>query len=90
MSRGAAAECRYLVIGGSGFLGSYITQALVDRGERSVAVYDLAKPPKHDIIRGVDYFCGDILNEGQLLDCLKKVWPVSVLQVYTLNIGSFH
>ncbi|KAF8964500.1 putative sterol dehydrogenase [Flammula alnicola] len=62
---------RYLVIGGSGFLGSYIAQALVDRRERFVAAYDLAKPAKADIIDGVEYFCGDILNEKQLLDCLK-------------------
>lgn len=65
-------ESRYLVIGGSGFLGSYITQALVERGEKFIAVYDLARPPKQDVIQGVDYYSGDILNEGQLLDCLKQ------------------
>lgn len=64
---------RYLVIGGAGFLGSYIAQALVDRGEKYVAVYDLNKPGKSDIISGVQYFCGDILNEQQLLACLRSV-----------------
>jgi len=64
---------RYLVIGGAGFLGSYIVQALVSRGEPHVAVYDLSKPGERDVVEGVTYFCGDILNEDQLTDCLAKV-----------------
>ncbi|KJA14746.1 hypothetical protein HYPSUDRAFT_220332 [Hypholoma sublateritium FD-334 SS-4] len=89
---------RYLVIGGAGFLGSYIAQALVDRGEKYVAVYDLNKPGESDIIDGVQYFCGDILNEQQLLACLKStsatvvfhtVSPVHGLQesvYYRINV----
>lgn len=75
----------YLVIGGSGFLGSYIVQALVDRKERNVAVYDLAKPGKADVVEGVTYFCGDILNEKQLIDCLEKVRRFNHLFVNTTS-----
>ncbi|KDR79473.1 hypothetical protein GALMADRAFT_137297 [Galerina marginata CBS 339.88] len=53
---------RYLVIGGSGFLGSYIVQAPVDRRE----------PSEADVVAGVKYFCGDILNKKELLDCLEE------------------
>lgn len=63
----------YLVIGGAGFLGSYIVQALVDRGEPSVAIYDLSLPGEKDVISGATYFAGDILDEGRLLDVLKQV-----------------
>ena len=64
---------RYLVIGGVGFLGSYVVQALISRGEKHVAVYDLSKPGKEDVIEGATYFSGDILDETQLHDCLNKV-----------------
>ena len=70
------AKTSYLVIGGSGFLGSYIVQALVDRGEQCVAVYDLARPRGLDVIKGVSYFCGDILDEKRMVECLKEVCPL--------------
>jgi len=65
---------RYLVIGGSGFLGSYIVQALVDRGEVNVAVFGGSKPIDNELIEGVSYFPGDITNEKELRDCLEKVF----------------
>jgi len=64
---------RYLVIGGAGFLGSYIVQALVDRGEMDVAVFGGSKPMDNELIEGVSYFPGDITNEEELRDCLEKV-----------------
>jgi nucleoside-diphosphate-sugar epimerase len=63
----------YLVIGGSGFLGSHIVQALVDRREPSVAVYDLHLPDEKDTIIGATYHAGDILDEDKLLSILKQV-----------------
>lgn len=74
----------YLVIGGAGFLGSYIVQALISRGHwPHVAVYDLSKPGERYIVEGATYFCGDILNEDQLFDCLTKVClPRFRLQTY--------
>ena len=63
----------YVVIGGAGFLGSYIVQALIDRSEPSVAVYDLNLPNEEDTISGATYYAGDILDENKLLDFLKKV-----------------
>lgn len=63
----------YVVIGGSGFLGSYIVEALVDRAEPSVAVYDLNLPSADDTIKGVTYYAGDILDETKLAGVLKEV-----------------
>jgi sterol-4alpha-carboxylate 3-dehydrogenase (decarboxylating) len=64
---------RYLVIGGAGFLGSYIVRALVDRGQAEVVVFGGAEPAPVDVIEGVSYFPGDITNERELQDCLEKV-----------------
>ena len=75
----------YLVIGGVGFLGSYIVQALVDRGEHSVAVYDLKEPFEEDKIPGVLYFCGNICDSDTLLGALRKVSiPVDSIDLLTL------
>jgi sterol-4alpha-carboxylate 3-dehydrogenase (decarboxylating) len=63
----------YVVIGGAGFLGSYIVQALVDRAEPSVAVYDLNLPRADDVISGATYYAGDILDENKLSGFLKEV-----------------
>ena len=64
---------RYLVLGGAGFLGSHIVEGLVDRGERSITVYDVQKPVRPDLIRGVNYVVGDICDRARLLDALKQV-----------------
>ena len=51
----------YVVIGGSGFLGSYImmiiVQPLIDRSEPSVAVYDINLPNEEDVIEWCHLLC---------------------------------
>lgn len=80
---------RYLVIGGAGFLGSYIVQALISRGEPHVAVYDLSKPRERDVVEGATYLCGDILNEDELHNCLTKVCPARFSTPNTLILMTF-
>ncbi|KAJ3522868.1 hypothetical protein NMY22_g11698 [Coprinellus aureogranulatus] len=63
---------RYLIIGGAGFLGSHIVEALLARNEKSVTVYDLNLPPDGDAFDGVTYVQGDILDEDHLVDVLQK------------------
>jgi 3-beta hydroxysteroid dehydrogenase/isomerase family len=75
----------YVVIGGSGFLGSYIVQALVDRAEPSVAVYDLSLPSVKDIIDGPTYYAGDILDENKLTGFLKEVRNASEGSFFPFN-----
>ncbi|CAE6420558.1 hypothetical protein ACGC1H_006615 [Rhizoctonia solani] len=57
----------YLVIGGSGFLGRHIVEALVARGEKDVAVLDIVQ--RYDDVR---FFSGDITNEGEVADVIRK------------------
>jgi len=59
----------YLVIGGSGFLGSHIVDGLLNRGEGSVAVFDIVQRIFDDRIT---FFNGDICNEQQLSDAIQK------------------
>jgi sterol-4alpha-carboxylate 3-dehydrogenase (decarboxylating) len=60
----------YLVVGGRGFLGNHIVQNLVARGD-DVSVFDILN--RHG--SNVPYYQGDISEEGDLLDALKKVSP---------------
>ncbi|KAI0763611.1 C-3 sterol dehydrogenase [Trametes elegans] len=56
----------YLVVGGSGFLGRHIVEALVARGD-SVSVFDIVQR-HHD----VPFYSGDISEEEQVSDALRK------------------
>ena len=57
----------YLVIGGSGFLGRHIVEALLARND-SVSVFDIVQR-HHD----VPFYSGDISEEGQVSEALRKV-----------------
>ena len=56
----------YLVIGGSGFVGRHIVDALLARGD-SVAVFDIVQR-YHD----VPFYSGDISEEKSVSDALRK------------------
>lgn len=57
----------YLVIGGSGFVGRHIVDALLARGD-SVSVFDIVQR-YHD----VPFYSGDISEERSVSDALRKV-----------------
>ena len=69
----------YLVIGGCGFLGSHIVDLLLERGERSVSVFDL-------IIRDADIerwgagkvtvFSGDLTNAASVSKAVREVFSL--------------
>ncbi|RDX49957.1 C-3 sterol dehydrogenase [Lentinus brumalis] len=56
----------YLVIGGSGFLGRHVVEALLARGD-AVSVFDIVQR-YHD----VPFYMGDISEEEQVADALRK------------------
>jgi sterol-4alpha-carboxylate 3-dehydrogenase (decarboxylating) len=58
----------YLVMGGSGFLGRKIVEALIRRGEKNVSTFDIAQR-YHD----VPHYSGDITDGVQLGEILSKV-----------------
>lgn len=70
---------RYIVLGGSGFLGSHIVEALLARGEKEVVVFDKMKPLEGDEFEGVTYIEGDIMDEESLADVF---WEVRSFPVY--------
>ncbi|KZT57863.1 3-beta hydroxysteroid dehydrogenase/isomerase [Calocera cornea HHB12733] len=70
----------YLVIGGSGFLGSHIVDGLLNRGEASVAVFDIVQRIFDDRIT---FFNGDLCNEKQLSDCISKCQASVIIHTAT-------
>lgn len=69
MSRSAPSHELHFVIGGAGFLGSHIVQALVNRGETAVAVFDLREPASP--IAGVHYYEGDLTSSKSVSKALS-------------------
>jgi sterol-4alpha-carboxylate 3-dehydrogenase (decarboxylating) len=67
MSTTATTFESFLVIGGSGFLGRHIVEALIARGD-PVAVFDIVQR-YHD----TPFYSGDISDQAQVSDALKKV-----------------
>lgn len=61
----------YLVVGGDGFLGACIVRMLVERGERLVAVLDIAQTQRFD--DGVQVHVGDITVESNVVEAVQKV-----------------
>jgi len=59
----------FLVIGGSGFLGRHIVNALLARGETAVAVLDIVQD---DFPREIQFISGDIVNQQEVEDAIRK------------------
>jgi sterol-4alpha-carboxylate 3-dehydrogenase (decarboxylating) len=56
----------YLVIGGSGFLGRHIVEALLGRGD-DVSAFDIVQ--RYD---DVPFYTGDIAEQGAVAQALQK------------------
>jgi FlaA1/EpsC-like NDP-sugar epimerase len=58
----------YLIIGGGGFLGRYIVEQLLERGEKNVKIFDLRKT--WDDPR-VEFIVGDLTKLDSVTNALK-------------------
>ncbi|KAF5382594.1 hypothetical protein D9615_002746 [Tricholomella constricta] len=75
-SESSPSRGRHFVIGGAGFLGSHIVEALTARSNvQSLAVFDLVSPSDGENVDGVEYISGDIVDEEKLTEALKKTQP---------------
>jgi len=77
---------RYVVVGGSGFLGGWIVVHLLQRGEnpKNIRVLDLRKPTRKDLTTGlakeVDFLETDISDEQKVKQAFAKPWPSGASQ----------
>jgi sterol-4alpha-carboxylate 3-dehydrogenase (decarboxylating) len=63
----------YLIIGGGGFLGRYIVENLLSRGEKNVKIFDIRKSFEED---RVEFIIGDITKPEDLKKACKGVTTV--------------
>ncbi|KAI9443103.1 C-3 sterol dehydrogenase [Lactarius indigo] len=71
----------FLVIGGSGFLGRHIVEALVARGD-PVAVFDIVQR-YHD----TPFYSGDISDQAQISDALRKSGASCIIHTASPTAG---
>jgi len=62
-----------LVTGGTGFIGSHLVEALVDRGERLRCLVRKTSNIAHLKKLGVELVCGDLLDKESLKSAVKNV-----------------
>jgi nucleoside-diphosphate-sugar epimerase len=74
---------RFLITGGSGFIGTNLAHALLKKG--SVTVLDLN--PLQETVRdtGIRVVDGDVLNRALLLDVLRSVDPTVVVHMAAIT-----
>lgn len=86
-------ERRYVVVGGSGFVGAYLILQLLARGQspESIRSIDIRKPTRKEFLHGeaakVSFEQADITSESSIGAAFDKSWPASVAK---LPLTVFH
>lgn len=74
-----------LIIGGAGYVGSFVTEACKKEG-REVVVYDnLYKGHVESLVPGVIFERGDIKDKERLKEVIERVKPVAVIHTSALS-----
>ena len=80
----------YFLVGGAGFIGSFLAAAISDRGDR-VVVYDLKTShplfDRLDVAEHVETVAGDITDADHLADAMKAVEPRYVIHLAAMLTG---
>lgn len=81
-----------LITGGYGFIGAWITQALLNRGD-SVAIYDLKEDSRRlhliippDDLRKVRFICGDICDQSTLTAAITRLQISHVIHLAGVQV----
>jgi UDP-glucose 4-epimerase len=69
---------KVLVLGGSGFIGSHVVDAMRARGH-SIRIFDVRPDPFRGPVEGVDYFFGDLSDPASLNRALTGIDAVAHL-----------
>lgn len=69
----------YLVIGGGGLLGGHILDKLLERGETSVAAFDLNTAETDKRVR---FFTGNVCDRAAVEKVVKDVRHILLLRIY--------
>ena len=64
---------RVLVVGGAGYIGSHVTQALQDAGHRPTVFDNLSTSLRTNLFPDIPFIHGDILNSAQIQQALRKM-----------------
>ncbi|KAF9647379.1 NAD-binding protein [Thelephora ganbajun] len=77
---------RYIVVGGSGFLGGWIVNHLLTRGEdpKNIRILDIRAPTRTDLTQGpgkfVEFMRTDVTDEESVIAGFTKSWPPAASQ----------
>eukprot|EP01105_Mastigella_eilhardi_P021643 TRINITY_DN5265_c0_g1_i1.p1 TRINITY_DN5265_c0_g1~~TRINITY_DN5265_c0_g1_i1.p1 ORF type:complete len:421 (+),score=103.87 TRINITY_DN5265_c0_g1_i1:172-1434(+) len=76
---------RYLVTGGSGFIGSHLVEALLARGDHNITIYDICEPRvAYDKEEGVTVVLGQLTDTRRLAQVLSERGITVVFHVASL------
>ncbi|KZT41614.1 NAD(P)-binding protein, partial [Sistotremastrum suecicum HHB10207 ss-3] len=87
---------RYIVVGGSGFLGGWIVVHLLARGEKPshIRIIDMREPTRSDLTTGdaskVAFFKANITNPDEVEAAFLAPWPADVGREKSSPLTVFH
>ncbi|MGC5703639.1 NAD-dependent epimerase/dehydratase family protein [Pseudomonas sp. NFXW11] len=88
MTSGGTTKNATLIIGGGGYIGSYLTRQLIASG-RDVTVLGRSKSPRYNLPKEASYISGDFSEQGLICSLLDRHQEVIHLAYATVPNTSF-
>lgn len=73
---------RILVVGGAGYIGSHVVKELLKHNFEPVVFDNLSTGRQENIVKGVEFIEGDVLNYNQISQALNNVFAVIYLAAF--------